>query len=152
MKGTPGKPSGSATAEKIQVRIRVPDKPIAREEPLLPNARGLYIKKEEYSKHGFTPGCLGCVAIEQGVTPKPHNQSCRKRMLEVIGKDEAGAERIKQNEEKVNERLAFQAEELYEEEKKINQPTISKRRHKLCTAPLGNVLDTIIVALLTLHV
>ena len=47
--------------------------------------RSLYLKKEDFVKYGFTPGCRGCMDIASGKQRAvedlaPHTRSCRCRM------------------------------------------------------------------------
>ena len=42
----------------------------------------------DYAKHGFTQGCAVCTFTQLGIGPKRgHNEACRKRVEEEVGKE-----------------------------------------------------------------
>ena len=62
--------------------------------------RGVYLRKEEFMKYGYTPGCDGCIAAEFGMARRHHSQQCRSRLYEAMKQDEQGRARIEQAQER----------------------------------------------------
>ena len=52
--------------------------------------------------HGYSTGCPGCRALRFKLSnAQPHNDACRKRIEAEIAKDEEGAEKHKQSQERM---------------------------------------------------
>ena len=52
-------------------------------------ARRRVITQAELDKYGYTPGCPGCLARQQGVVARRgHWESCRKRIEAMMREDE----------------------------------------------------------------
>ena len=52
--------------------------------------RRVYLMPGDFSKHGFSQGCPGCIYAQDGIGPKrDHSEARRRRMEEDIGKDES---------------------------------------------------------------
>ena len=93
----------------------MPETPIDKSENVLPPTRGMSLRKEDYDKHGYTPGCIGCITLQDGGTSRVgHRQECRTRMLESIAKDETGEERLRLQKEKEDQRMTMMFEEVLE--------------------------------------
>ena len=92
---------------------------VPRERPRLsppdpyPDARALYIKRKDVEQHGYTPGCPGCKAAQDGKRAVAHNEDCRKRVSELINptRVKEHAERVAARSEAKREMLKRQAEE-----------------------------------------
>ena len=76
VRGTPGKPTPGSNDARIPVRVRVPDKPIPKEErSAIP--RGVRTEKKDFDKYGYTDGCEGCIRMQTGGERRSHTQQCR---------------------------------------------------------------------------
>ena len=105
VRGTPGRPIPGRSEQRIPVRVRVPEKPIPKEEGTsVP--RGIRTEKRDFDKYGYTEGCERCVRMQVGGERRSHTQRCRDRTLNAVNEDEEDRERIKRKEEEVNEKLA----------------------------------------------
>ena len=52
----------------------------------------MYIRKDvELVRYGFTPGCQGCAAAEQGDRAQAHSAACRQRIETAMAADEEAA-------------------------------------------------------------
>ena len=77
----PGEPQAPAVGVEKKGRTYVP--------------RGLYIRRDvELQEYGYTPGCDGCHAAENGLTHRPHSRVCKARIAEEVKKTEAGRRRL----------------------------------------------------------
>lgn len=100
----PPKPDQGAVSPMLErpLQIDLPEAPAQTvEEPsekqkdYLP--RGVYLRKDvEFAKHGYTPGCDGCIAAEFGMARRHHTPQCRSRLYEAMMQDEQGKARIEQ--------------------------------------------------------
>ena len=81
-----------------------------------PQRRRARIHKEDYLKHGFTEGCLGCRALIQGGDTRPHNPACRDRMEEELKKTPEGRARIQKGQERIDDEVARRMEKCLQEE------------------------------------
>ena len=53
--------------------------------------KSMYLSRRDFSRHGFTDGCVGCRAIASGVqgrTGIAHSRECRKRLEGIVQKQE----------------------------------------------------------------
>ena len=57
-----------------------------------PEPRRVYIRRIELMKHGFTPGCPGCEAVQAGTPPRGHTEPCRMRIETALRGDKDGGE------------------------------------------------------------
>ena len=105
VRGTPGRPTPGLRDPRIPVRVRVPEKPIPKEEKTSA-PRGVRTEKKDFEKHGYTEGCEGCVRMQLGGERRSHTQQCRDRMLKAMNEDEEGRERIRKKEEEINDKFA----------------------------------------------
>ena len=46
----------------------------------------IIITKDDVRDVGMTPGYEGCVAANRGITSRPHNEECRRRVEEHMSK------------------------------------------------------------------
>ena len=80
--------------------------------------RGIYIRKDvELEEFGYTDGCDGCFAAQNGLSHRQHSRACKARIRGELEKSEEGRKRLellKQREEQYMVRL----HEDQEEEKK----------------------------------
>ena len=82
-----------------------------------PQVRRTMLRKEDFFKHGFSEGCLGCQAIIAGQESRNHSEFCRKRMEDILSNTPSGSDRLKRYLDKSNEELARRvAAEVAEEE------------------------------------
>ena len=61
---------------------------------------------------GFIKGCLGCKALVMGTARAGHNDNCRLRVMEKIGKHASGEGRAKAARAREDEHLSRKLEEL----------------------------------------
>ena len=71
----------------------------------------LRLKREDFIKHGFTEGCIGCKAIINSTGQRGHTEACRARMLRAMGATEEGQRVIEQQAEKEVAKIARNVEE-----------------------------------------
>merc|ERR1712051_420987 len=105
VRGTHGKPTPGSNKLRIPVRVRVPEKPIPKEEKTS-TPRGVRTEKTDFEKYGYTDGCEGCIRMQTGGERRSHTQQCRERMLKAMSDDDEGQEKMRRKEEEINERLA----------------------------------------------
>ena len=83
--GTPWAPINGQRDQPVPIRIPatqvlagvdVPPNPMAGEAEV----RRVTIRKEDVEKHGATPGCLGCRAIQHNRQHQAHSSDCRARI------------------------------------------------------------------------
>ena len=97
VRGVPWCPDPQVGAE---VEVAVAPAPLVREVDLPPNPppaeapepRRVYIRRVELMKHGFTPGCPGCEAVQAGTPPRGHTEPCRMRIETAMRGDKDGGE------------------------------------------------------------
>ena len=112
VKGTPARPKPGREDPRIPIRIDLPRRSGAGEEPLpgfVP--RRVYIKKRDYEEHGYTPGCEGCVRMQDGRGKRPHNEECVERMMEALKGSEEGRKRLQDADNRIKDELARRMEE-----------------------------------------
>ena len=103
--GTLWAPNGDDSEGPIAIRITRPDEHVP-EAPPQPGftsiARRTYLRKVDFTRHGFTETCRGCDAMRRGPmgskSPQ-HTEACRKRMEEAMGGTDIGADRLAQPEQ-----------------------------------------------------
>ena len=97
VRGVPWCPDPQVGAE---VEVAVAPAPLVREVDLppdpppaaAPEPRRVYIRRVELMKHGFTPGCPGCEAVQAGTPPQGHTEPCRMRIETAMRGDKDGGE------------------------------------------------------------
>ena len=60
------------------------------------------MKPGDFTRHGFTQGCPGCIYAQTSIGPeRNHNEACRDRMESEIAKDETDkrAEKVKERQD-----------------------------------------------------
>ena len=98
--GTPDNPTPGIPPEFLRAPVLAP--PDAEDELPAPpvvepgmSGRRARLLPADFEKHGFTPGCAACTAIElDGRTRKGHNPVCRVRMEAALSAKPEGRERI----------------------------------------------------------
>ena len=65
---------------------------------LPPQRRRIYVLRSDIERFGPSEGCAACAAIIAGDRDHkpPHDEDCRNRIVELLEREEAGAERIRQ--------------------------------------------------------
>jgi hypothetical protein len=53
--------------------------------------RRMYLKQADFTKHGYSGGCLGCKMLVTNGPKQNHSEACRKRMETVIGDQDSRA-------------------------------------------------------------
>ena len=83
--------------------------------------RRLKITKADLSTHGYSARCDGCRAALAGRPAQNHNEECRRRMLEAIGKDDPRLDAQKQRFNQFLDKAATKedADEVQREKKKV---------------------------------
>lgn len=79
--------------------------------------RRMRLAPEDFSRHGYTAGCPGCIALRRKAPSKNHSESCRKRMEECLGETAEGRNR----KEKEASRKEQELTEALEAEDAANQ-------------------------------
>ena len=91
-----GDPEGKRDAQdRAEGRKRIP-----KEEPIIsmdvdttgpPDSavREMRITKRVLEKFGYTQGCVGCTAVQQGSDKRLHTEACRQRIYEDMSRDQA---------------------------------------------------------------
>ena len=46
--------------------------------------KSFHTKREDYERHGYTRGCLGCRALLTGTTRQKHTAQCRSRLEKAL--------------------------------------------------------------------
>ena len=85
----------------------------------------LRLRKEDFVRHGFTEGCLGCQALIAGTGARGHSEQCRDRMNEALEETEEGRQRRERQGEKENEYLARELEK-FDEDQRAKKARLSK--------------------------
>ena len=88
MQGTPKRPNPSMPRIDVPIRIIVrpnaPDSVVENGAPIRAEEatpRGVYLKKEDFEKYGYTDGCEGCRRLRPGgMQLCPHTHACRVRI------------------------------------------------------------------------
>ena len=94
MRGTPKRPDPIAAGADIPIRVNVtPDDPLAEVEKMersraVETHRSVYLKREDFEKYGYSPGCEGCRLLRAGVLGyKHHTPECRKRIEACLNEE-----------------------------------------------------------------
>ena len=122
MKGTPQQPDPSRPGLAIPIKVNI-DPP--HEEPPAPaegpadecdrHIRRMRITGVMLQKYGYTEGCDGCRYKRAGMREaRSHTEVCRRRIGEVMMGDETN-NRKKEDDERVNWRLAEKMEKIFKE-------------------------------------
>ena len=109
-KPQPDGPERADLPEPITVHPECPDVPRRVASPVIKDeqVRRFYITRASLEKHGYTPGCPACVAM-QAKTRKPgidHSLECRSRIEEAIKSDPVGKRRFDEHEERTTAKIA----------------------------------------------
>ena len=59
-----------------------------------PAARRVYLRQEDFIKHGTSPHCPGCRALTRGGRAQAHSEACRVRLEGELEKSERGRARL----------------------------------------------------------
>ena len=98
VRGVPWCPDPQVGAE---VEVAVAPAPLVREVDLhppdpppaaAPEPSRVCIRRVELMKHGFTPGCPGCEALQAGTPPRGHTEPCRVRIETAMHGNKDGGE------------------------------------------------------------
>ena len=57
--------------------------------------RNFKMTRRFFEDFGFTPGCVGCEAIDEGLPRRTHSKYCRERIAQELGKSEEGRQVLK---------------------------------------------------------
>ena len=106
--GLPWAPEGDDKEKPIaiQIKVEVPQLDVPSEPDPLKQVKREFLKKGDYSVHGYTDGCQGCVALQRGRKAENHSEACRTRMERILAGTATGKARLKRTEEKIQEALA----------------------------------------------
>ena len=92
-------------------------------------------------KYGYTPHCSGCYAVKNKRWHKPHNETCRKRIIDEVTNDDGEKRRVglyKERKERWHDKLTKEEEKVtsdkeadiakqdvqVENELKVNEPNM----------------------------
>ena len=75
--------------------------------------RPLYVRKEDIITHGPTAQCPGCLTVMQQMPyNKPHTEECRARFAEILGRTEAGQQRVQRSENRMQDAIIRESEKI----------------------------------------
>lgn len=69
------------------------------------------LQKSDFEVHGYTSGCAGSRALIRKLPPQSHNESCRRRLEQLLREPEDGVRRENLADARINQRLAGELEE-----------------------------------------
>ena len=117
----PGKHSGrpptytqvtSESKESKEARFVIP-------EDVGVKVRIFAIRKADVLKHGPSESCAACRCIMMNAkVNRPHTETCRNRFEVLIAEDENGKNRIDRSEQRANQEIVKQSEQIWDQEKK----------------------------------
>lgn len=113
---TPPVPSAAPTAP-----IEAPHAVFKEEAP-----RQKYVKTEVLKQIGYTPGCAGCRALQEGRAGVDHSDHCRKRAVETMDETIVGKERLTAARKREDEFLALadqQSDDVASKNRKVENST-----------------------------
>lgn len=64
--------------------------------------RNFKMTKRLFDEFGFTPGCIGCEAIDEGLLRRIHSKHCRERIAQELNKSEKGRKVLKNASDRLN--------------------------------------------------
>ena len=65
------------------------------------------LKPQDFERHGFTAGCLGCKQIQlRSPNRKNHTKACRRRTEDELGKTSEGQDRLERAKDCLDARVA----------------------------------------------
>ena len=112
--------------------------------------RGIYIRKDvELEEFGYTDGCDGCFAAQNGLSHRQHSRACKARIRGELEKSEEGRKRLellKQREEKFMVRVHEEEEEKKkrkageDSEAKSGPPKVSRGAEDAGVAQIDDIL------------
>lgn len=89
--------------------------------------RKVYVKTDVLKKIGYTPGCLGCRALQEGRTRVGHSDRCRQRAVETMKETAAGREclsAVRKREDDFLAKAVQQTDELFVKKQKIDPEVV----------------------------
>ena len=117
LKGSPEQPDPKKAGTHVPVRIHfdppstttpLPSIPARQEKAM----RRMMITPAMLTKYGYTDGCEACRLRAAGSDRRAeHSEACRKGLEEAMSKEEGGRERLRNDQVRVNKRMAEQVEE-----------------------------------------
>ena len=111
-KGTPWAPRDGEKEEPIPATTKRHENPLEVGEEgqkSESDRRRLRLEKSDFAKHGWTPGCRGCINRRDGKASGTHTEECRARMEKEIAKTEGGKARVGTVYERIDEAAASKA-------------------------------------------
>ena len=94
MKGTPKRPDPNMPGLDTPIRVNIrPEDPSAIIDHMARNRaseapRSVYLKKSDFEKYGYTPGCEGCKRMRSGVFGyKNYTTECRRRIETCLSEE-----------------------------------------------------------------
>lgn len=119
LEGVPWKCNPQADEAEQVIQPDVP--PVPADSPVVPPEpppallreeapRKLYVKTDTLKKIGYTPGCPGCRALQEGRTRVNHNDQCREIAAETMKETVVGRERLNATRKREDEHLAREVE------------------------------------------
>lgn len=108
--------------------------------------RKVYVKTDVLSQIGYTPGCLGCRAI-QSVRPRVgHSDDCRKRAVDIMKDTVAGRGRLSAARKREDDYLALAVQQT--DEKFLKRTKVEESSSSQATSPPGEGGSVIATALI----
>lgn len=118
---------------RIGIRAPVWEAPRQRSDPEpLPTAqspapRRTKLQRGDFSEHGLTPGCPGCIVIQHGLGGEAHhNGACRARMEEILAETYEGRRRLEQAENRFSRYAERSAVDEPSQTQQVEEPQRSQ--------------------------
>ena len=114
VRGTPWAPIDGTSPVDIGTKINedMPREEVPDPMNFEPQYRRMHITKADLHTYGFTPGCAGCRAVQEGAPRSmTHHEKCRARIQEALRRDREGAARLDKEVERLTEAAARKIEE-----------------------------------------
>ena len=131
--GTPWKvnPQAEESDQVIQDDVKIlpsatPEVPVEPPHALFREEapRKVYVKTGVLKEIGYTPGCLGCQALQSGRTRVGHNDQCRKRAVDTMKETILGRERLTAARKREDEFLARAVQHSDEKRQKVESTAV----------------------------
>ena len=125
--GLPWKPVPGSEVMTVPAHILPPE---ARQE-ILPTVsaaphvyvpKSVYLRKAEFDKCGYTYGCRGCDALQEGRSRVAHSDECRTRITTAMAQDDDSRKRVEEAKSREDRYLTMEIERV---DKKRRLPEVA---------------------------
>ena len=138
VRGVPWQPNPGGTSTKVEIEVQVDPIPVPAgvtvpdridvEDAKVKLSRRNYIRQADLDEHGYTVGCPGCDAIQNGTARRGHNGFCSDRIESELSKTEDGQRRLE--DAKRRKDLEFERQVAAEENRRRGVGSSSTRPHE----------------------